>query len=1164
MSGTTATLRGAVDDASGGVLQGATITLVNTATLATRTAVSDERGAFAFSSLFPGTYDLRCELSGFTTTEHRGIVLSPNDSRGVAIRLEIAGQSEVVAVRAAPAEALRTETGAREGVLTAHQIDNLSIIGRSSLELLRILPGVVAPDQNQLESVSFFGGSNNTWGYTVNGIRSSNNTVSLDGSNLVEASCNCGLMTGVNNDMVQEVKVQSSNFGAEFGSGAVSVSAVTKGGSSRLSGSLYDYARDWHVAANDRSNSITGVEKPKSRFNYPGGNIGGPIPLPFSGYNANKDRLFFWFGLEVQRQDVDSGSRLSTTISDAARTGDLSEFLANRGQNLNHPSVVLIPASFPDAGTPAPGNDLAPYVTPLGLAMASLYPRPNYADADNRYNYVYSALEPTNRMEARARFDWNVSAGTKAYVRISRDREDTEGLRGPWANSASDLALPTPGLGTNRAHSYAGTIVQVLSPTMTNEILGTFTRQTLDASYDDVSRLRLDALNVRFDGVFPNQSPYVPFNSHWGGGQLGNFGPNLNDIYAHNDELLFGDKLTKVHGAHLLKFGLSVDRLQRQQNGDNDENGNLLFAPGTPGGTGSQIGDLLVGRPARIFQGTRVKDSEFRMWNVDAFAQDSWKLRSNVTLEYGLRVGHWTNNAELNGLGNWFDATTYDPAQGAFTDPPYDTQLNGVRYASKGQAPLGVLPDRSPFALPRVNAVWDIHGDGVSVLRGGYGMFANRPRGSVEAGPALNTPPNAYHVDVDAFTAAGLETGLTYDTFHLIPFQVLLGSQRIETPTPASFTFPRTDSFSVSFARRVVWNQVVEAAYVGTRGRHLVSSMASNVVPFGSLSSGVEGNANLSIPVNRLNLDASVVNARRPFQAHGPIYTSDYEGRSRYDSLQVTLSRQTGKRLQYLAAYTLGQAQGTLRGDYGDRDPFDASRTYGVLDDDRRHVFSVSWNALLPDVSRRSSAFARAVLDGWQLSGISTFTSGVPIHLSFSGEAAGNGVSQAYFGTPDVVGPAGPSNGLAPEFTCDPRRGGSRVGETLLDVDCIDVPDLGVNPSLVPPYDIRTPSRMTHDLTVFKNFALRGSQKLQFRTGFFNIFNTASAATAIANDVDLTLDTRCNRRADHVPNGVGGYADGVCDPAGGYSFTDVTKANFGRINILRGHRVIEFVLKYYF
>ena len=896
----------------------------------------------------PASYDLRCELPGFRATEQHGIVLSPNDVRAIAIRLEIAGASDIVTVRTAQADLLQTETGAREGIVTARQIDSLSIIGRSSLELLRILPGVVAPDQNQLESVSFFGGSNNTRGYSVNGIRSSNNTVSLDGSNLVEASCNCGLMTGVNNDMVQEVKIQGSNFGAEFGSGAVSVSAVTKSGSAKVGGSLYDYIRDWHVAANDRSNSITGVEKPKSRFNYPGGNIGGPIPIPFSGYNANKDKLFFWFGLEVQRQDVDSGSRLSTTISDAARTGDLSAFLTSRGQNLNHPSVVLIPASFPGAGTPAPGNDLAPYVTPLGLAMASLYPRPNYTDADNRYNYVYSALEPTNRMEARARFDWNVSASTKAYVRISSDREDTEGLRGPWATSASDLALPTPGLGTNRAHSYAGTIVQVLGPTMTNEILATFTRQTLDGSYGDPSRLRLDALNVRFDGVFTGQSPYVPFNSHWGGGQIGNFGPNLNDLYAHNDELLFGDKFTKVNGAHLLKFGLSVDRLQRQQNGNHDENGNFLFAPFTPGGTGSQIGDLLVGRPAQISQGTRVKDSEFRMWNVDAFAQDSWKLRSNVTLEYGLRVGYWTNNAELNGLGNWFDPTTYDPAQGAFTDPPYDRQLNGVRYTSKGQAPLGVMPDRSPFALPRVNAVWDIHGDGVSVLRGGYGMFANRPRGSVEAGPALNTPPNAYYVEVDAFAAASLGTGLTYDTFHQIPFQVLLGSQRIETPTPASFTFPRTDSFSVSFARRVIWNQVVEAAYVGTRGRHLASAIPINVVPFGALSSGIVGNADLSVPVNRVNLDLSVVNGRRPFQAHAQIYANDYEGRSRYDSIQVTLSRQAAPRLQYLVAYTLGKAEGTLRGDYLERDPFDPARTYGVLDDDRRHVLSLSWNALLP------------------------------------------------------------------------------------------------------------------------------------------------------------------------------------------------------------------------
>ena len=1113
---------------------------------------------------FPARTDLRVELSGFKVAEQRGIALSPHDTRGVTIRLEIGSQSEVVIVRATDLEVMQTETGARESVLTAHQIDNLSVISRSSLELLRILPGVVAPDQRQLEIVSFLVGANSTQAYTVNGIRSSGNTVSLDGSSLVSIGCNCALNSTVNNDMVQEVKVQSSNFGAEFGSGAMNVSAVTKSGSSKFSGSLYDYIRDWRFAANDRSNSIAGIEQPKSSFFYPGGNIGGPIPLPLSGYNTNRDKLFFWFGLEVQRQKVDSGSRLSTTFSDRARTGDLSEFLANRGQNLDHPAIVLIPGAFSGEGTPASGNDLAPYVTPLGRAMASLYPLPNYTDPNNRYNYVYTALEATNRLEIKMRFDWSISSNTKAYVRIARDSEEIEGPRGPWGG-ASDLALPTPGVSNSRGRSYVGNVVQVLSPTMTNEIVMTFTRAAGNHAYEDPSKLRLDALNVDFQGVFPSeQSPYVPFNAQLGGSQLGNFGPYFSDLYAHEDQLLFADKLVKVRGAHVLKVGVSIDRLQRQQQNFNEENGVLIYAPWTPGSTGSQLGDLVVGRPALIVQGTRLHEARFRMWNIEGFAQDSWKIRSNLTLEYGARLGYWTNNAEQNGLENWFDPSMYDPTRGTFIDPQQSTQLNGVRYVARGEAPLGVFPNRRPFALPRVNVAWDIGGNGVSVLRGGYGVFANRPAGYVENG-SLYIPPNAYHVLADAFYDTQLGgTGLTYDTAHLIPLTALLGTQVIYTPTPRSFTFPKTDSYSVSFSQRLLWNQVIEVAYVGTRGRDLVSNVNSNVVPPDTLSSGVLGNADLSIPVNRVNLDSSVVNSRRPFAAFGPILTSDFEGRSRYHSLQVTLSRQTSKRLQYFAAYTLSKTQGTLRGDYLERDPFDASRTYGVLDEVRTHILNVSWNAVLPDGSRRlDNAFGRALLDGWQLSGISTFTSGIPIRLWFGGDAAGSGVSQAFLGTPDVVGPGGPSNGLAPDFVCDPRLGNSAVGEKILNIDCIEVPAFGTNPPRNPPYDMRTPFRMNHDLTVFKNFTIHGSQKLQFRAGFFNIFNAAFATMGGA-DIDLALDTQCNRRADHVPNGIGGYADGVCDPAGGYTFTDVARENFGKINVKRGHRVVEFVLKYYF
>jgi hypothetical protein len=209
---TTATIRGTVQDPTGGVLPGATVTATNTGTKGIQTTVSDDRGQYLFAGLFPGTYDLKVELSGFKTYEQKGLALSPNDNRGIDVRLEIGQQTETVTVTS-QLEVIQTETGAREGVLTAKQIENLSVIGRSSLELLRILPGVVT-EFNQGESVGFGSGGNNTQGYTVNGIRSSTNTVSLDGSSLIDIGSNNGVIISLNNDMVQEVKVQSSSIRA--------------------------------------------------------------------------------------------------------------------------------------------------------------------------------------------------------------------------------------------------------------------------------------------------------------------------------------------------------------------------------------------------------------------------------------------------------------------------------------------------------------------------------------------------------------------------------------------------------------------------------------------------------------------------------------------------------------------------------------------------------------------------------------------------------------------------------------------------------------------------------------------------------------------------------------------------------------------------------------
>src|SRR5439155_17971268 len=300
-------------------------TLTHSGTKAMQTAVTDDRGQYHFAGLFPATYELKVELAGFKTYERTNLVLSPNDTRGLDVRLEIGQQTQTVLVTATP-EMIQTETGAREGLLNTKQIDNLSVIGRSSLELLRILPGVVT-DFNVGESVSFGGGANNTQGYTVNGIRSSNNTVALDGSSLIDIGSNSGIIVTLNNDMVQEVKVQSSNFAAEYGTGGMNVSGVTKAGSSKFHGEGYDYFRDYHLSSNDASHGTAGIEKPKSKYNYPRGNLGGPITFG-DKYTKNRDKLFFFAAFEGQRQQVDSGSHFTRTYSQAMRNGDFSELLA--------------------------------------------------------------------------------------------------------------------------------------------------------------------------------------------------------------------------------------------------------------------------------------------------------------------------------------------------------------------------------------------------------------------------------------------------------------------------------------------------------------------------------------------------------------------------------------------------------------------------------------------------------------------------------------------------------------------------------------------------------------------------------------------------------------------------------------------------------------------
>ena len=1159
----TGSLRGTVSDATQAVVPGATVTLANTATRFTRSAQTDQRGGYFFATVDPGNYTLNVRLAGFEPRTIEGIHVSPNDTLGLDVVLQIGMGTETIEVTAA-SDLISTETGAREGLLTSDQIDRHSMIGRNPMELLRILPGVVVPDQSSMEVVGKTNGASSNSTITVNGTRGTNMMVTLDGAKLQDVGSNNGTLVVPNNEMVAEVKVLTSNYAAEFGNSAVTVQAVTKSGSASFHGGLYDIARNPGLGTNDPTRSIVGQSKPKSRFQFPGTYLSGPILVPGARFNRDRDRAFFFAAAELSRQTVDMGSSFSVVPTADQRQGIFDDYLG--GQNLNQSPVVNIPSGFPGAGTPAPGNDLRPYMTATGQSLLSLWPEPNLVDPNNRYNYVSSALSDVDRDLEVLRVDYNVSEATRAYVRLARDNDSTTRPRGLWWSS-SDVDLPTPVRSSSLGRTASLNVVSVLSPSATNEIIFSWSRLQNENGWDDPSRMELATYGIDDLHSPLASSAFVPqlvMNNSGGSLYSGN---DVARLFSDNGFLMVSDNLSRVMQSHAVKVGATVERWHKRQNFNSMTNTRLTFDNNAPGSTGVNFGDLLVGRFDSAAVGTPSAVGDFVSWSLEAYAQDSWRMSDRFTLEYGLRFAKWTNNAETQGLGSLFEPDRYDGTQGLFLDADH-TRVNGFAYAATGDVPLGLTATRPLLFMPRLSFVWALDDGKRTVVRGGSGLFYNREQGNAQYGVIL-LPPGSYETTLHASSFTGLADGrgLTYDTLQLADPYSSLNGYSATSVSPSSLDWPRTFNASLSVARHLPGHQVLEVGYVGSFGRHLAQQQDVNVIAPGTLLQGRLGNADLEVPVQRAALAPSAVDSQRPFPALQNVVYYVQSGVSNYHALQTTLARSSG-RLQYLLAYTFSKSLGTLGGDLGRIDPFDPrNRSYGILPSDRTHTAALSWTWQIGDLEG-AGGWRDLLLRGWQLSGISTFSSGAPIRLGFSGDITSAGMGQAWWGTPDY------SNAIMPIYTCDPRQGAAEGH--ILNVDCIALPEVGQSGPYVQPYYLRAPNVWLHDLTVAKDFRfapggssglrrlklLRGIEGIQVRIGLFNVFN--QSYPLLGGDIDTRLDTTCHVRVNGVPDGIGGTRDNLCDPAQGFSLTRQTLENFGRTVLWRGHRRISLGAKIYF
>ena len=1191
------TLRGVVKDPTGGLVANASVKLISSRSGAEREVKTNDEGAYVFTAVEPGLYTLRVEATGFKAHQQTEFTVSPSETRSLEVVLEVGAPTETVTVTG-DATPIKVDTGERSDTVTAKQIDNLSIIGRSSLELLRILPGVVAPDPNDLEFNSFGGGSNANANYTVNGIRGVNNNVSIDGSRVIDIGSNNGTIITANNDMVQEVTVKTSNYAAEYGSSTVQVFATTKGGGKDFHGEVYDYIRPKRLQASDRSNTIAGAKQPNTSFKYPGGNFGGPVYLPRFGeggkpYWEAKDRLFFFVGLEFQRQIRDPGTKLGTVPTQAERNGDFSQSLSSRAGNVFCPATTAWNAN---CATPVPGGNFTPFRNPLGAALLNLFPLPNFTGtgANLSRNYASSVIAPENRSDLKMRFDYKVNNNTSVYLRLARESESDDGPYGIWWGPSA-YELPSHLVGTNLGRSAAANITSVISPTMTNELVVSASKLKLNYDFKDPAKVSKSALglsNLQLPWGSRASTPYAPLALISWDVNANVWEPGGVPLFAFNDSESLSETLSKVHGNHTFKFGGLVEKAGKFQNQTGDPAGRIEYEGGgnNHGGgsavftSGNAFANLYSGVINGIDQTTDVPNGKFKFWNYEGYAQDSWKFRSNITVEFGARLSYYTNNAEQTGKAVAFSTTAYKRGAGAFlnNDP---TKPNGILTEAAGTLPKGVYAKNPPLLFaPRLNLAWDVFKDGSTVIRGGGGVFYNRVQGNYQYG-VLTSPPNLLSVHADSWGNG--QKPITLDNlaqYNPITNPSTLSRPDLYTqdPDPKSNRIPRVVTTSLSIARRLPFQNVLEVAYVGTFGRHLPQSYSFNYVfPH---TSGTLGNADLSNPLHRaaLGQNTAFLNAQLlPFPDWGAVKYNEYIGVSNYHSMQLTLNRQLGKSLQYFLTYTFSKALGTAAVDEsnGDQwvDPLNGRNSYGILSYDRTHIFNLSYNYNVPKLARGSlnNWFLRGVLDGWQMSGITTYQSGRPIRIKFGGNAESASARFAYLGHTVVTGGAtGQASGVAPILLRNPVTGNTNLGSAYLDISAITVPAFGSNGPSQSPFYIRAPTTNNWDVTFFKNFNISETKKFQFRTGFFNVFNEAFANPDAGDMGNLTINTlnninpatgQCFFLPANTPNGQGTVgANNVCDPTKGYRIDPASAATFGKVISKHGHRRVELAFKFYF
>ena len=621
-------------------------------------------------------------------------------------------------------------------------MQNVAIVGQNAAEFVKIMPGMAftggALNQSSYAASDERTGNGPVGNFSANGLRTAALDITSDGAHIIDPGCNCGQAMNTNADMTAEVKVMTSNFGADSSKGPLVISAIGKSGGQQFHGELYTYARYYSLNANDWLNNNAGFNplgqqiapRPQTKYFYPGGQIGGPVIIPGTSFNRDHNKMFFFFATEYYKQNVDNGIYRAVVPTAAMRNGDFSDaaYLAA----LNGSAITGVPTHDGFVNGVLPSN----LIDPNGLRLMNTYPLPN-ADpvANHGVNYINGQTRFSNMLQIRGRVDYNFNDSTKLYVTYNRQRDNAqESLDTLWTGNGQSWASPTtpypsPLIESTQSDVVSANLTKIFSPTLTNELgLHLHVPEPAEPLCGSEARSTAAGLGLDYQLLFSHPNPdklILPQMTGWGDGisNMLNAGFELNGIvYAKKTLPSIADNVSKVWGTHTTKFGFYWERTWNSQPGNSPVNGTAIFSNWASGTTGNAYADMLTGQTTQYSETNFDVVPAFRYLSEEFYGQDSWKVSRRLTLEYGLRVSH---------LGPWVDTTGYGFA--AWYPNLYASgtggTANGLTFPGiewnkvNPSTPLSGSASRLFFYNPRVGFAWDILGTGRTVLRGGYGMY---------------------------------------------------------------------------------------------------------------------------------------------------------------------------------------------------------------------------------------------------------------------------------------------------------------------------------------------------------------------------------------------------------------------------------------------------------